>query len=1044
MTRWFILLLTQQALAELPETVGFNEHVQPILSANCYQCHGPDSSTRTPKSNPLRLDREEFAFEPRSDGQAVIIKGDPENSELIKRISTNDDDDVMPPPESHKAPLKPEEVALLSKWIEQGAPYEEHWAFIQPARPEVPESRWGNNAIDHFIGAQLETHGLTPNNPEQTHRLIRRLSLDVTGLPPSAEQISSFQEAAASHLGTAVQLAVSEMLGTDAYAEHFARHWLDAARYADTHGIHFDNYRLIWPYRDWVISSFRKNQSFKDFTIEQIAGDLLPSPTLDQIVATGFNRCLPTTGEGGAIDEEYAAIYAQDQVETTSAIWLGLSTGCAACHDHKFDPISQKDFYALTAFFRNTTMAPMDRNKADHPPNAFVPRRVDRSQWKNLTEKIKATHQEIQQRKKSAAPDEAAWLASLHPEQIEFLADYPDVAHPLIIEEGQLDLGNHQIPFTEATVASDLGASPQLDGLNLELSDAASFEARDQVTFGGYLKLDAQGNGAVISRMDNRQDNRGWDLWIENSRIGSHIIDQWPDKAIKAVTKKALPLHQWLHVMVTYDGQAEPKKSLTIYIDGKIAPLNYTHTGKIESIEPFVPLRLGGRHPDTAFQGKATFHSFSLYKRLLSAEEIAQAANEKGIDQLLLIPAEERTEPQHQVITNYFLSHIDPLTRNLKEKLVELESRQAKLRKAGSLTLVMEEKKGPAFAHILDRGEYSLKKEEVAAAIPEIFQSDLTDAPQSRKELAEWLVSERNPLTARVTVNRFWYYFFGRGLVETTEDFGIMGSPPTHPELLDWLAVEFIESGWDVHHLIELITGSATYQLSENVSSDQREKDPDNLYLARSPRPRLEAEQIRDLALAASGLLVEKVGGPSVKPYQPEGLWKEVAMKGSNTKLYQQDKSEGLYRRSLYTFWKRTASHPSMVILNAPTRETFCVRRNVTNTPLQALVTLNDPQFIEAARHLATTALRESDSFDHRLDSITKKLLSRIFQNDERAIIRQSLNKVMASYQDQPELVHRLINVGDSPTDDSLNPSDLASWTIIASQIFNLDETLTK
>ncbi|MDB4765662.1 DUF1553 domain-containing protein, partial [Akkermansiaceae bacterium] len=390
------------------------------------------------------------------------------------------------------------------------------------------------------------------------------------------------------------------------------------------------------------------------------------------------------------------------------------------------------------------------------------------------------------------------------------------------------------------------------------------------------------------------------------------------------------------------------------------------------------------------------------------------------------------------------LAHVDPITRDLNKQLTERQGRQAKLKKAGSVTLVMKEKKEPAFAHILDRGEYSLKKEKVDAAIPELFKDDASPGVQSRKQLAEWLVSENNPLTARVTVNRIWYYFFGRGLVETTEDFGIMGARPTHPELLDWLAVEFMESDWDTHHIIKLITSSATYQQSGNVTSNHREKDPTNLYLAHHPRPRLEAEQIRDLALSASGLLVAKVGGPSVKPYQPGGIWEAVAMKSSTTRHYKQDKGESLYRRSLYTFWKRTAMNPAMEILNAPTRETFCVRRDVTNTPLQAFVTLNDPQFVEATRNLATIALRESESFDHRLDAITQKFLSRIFENDEREIVRQTLSKVMSNYKTNPELAKSLITVGESPVDENLDPVDLASWTVIASQIFNLDETLTK
>ncbi|MGJ8697172.1 MAG: DUF1553 domain-containing protein [Verrucomicrobiaceae bacterium] len=1044
MKRWITVIFAQQALgASLPDVVDFNDHVQPILSEFCYHCHGPDSATRAPKSAPLRLDREEFAFEER-DGKPVIIKGDPEKSSLIKRITTKDEDDIMPPPESHKPPLDAYQIALLSKWIEQGAPYEEHWSFIKPVKPTPPESKWGNNAIDAFISAKHQEHNLVPNAPADTHRIIRRLSFDITGLPPTPEQIKSFQEAAAMDLATAVQLAASEMLGTRAYAENFARHWLDAARYADSHGIHIDNYRDIWPYRDWVIKAFAENKSYRDFTIEQIAGDLLPNPKLDQIVATGFNRCLPTTGEGGAISKEYEAIYAKDQVETTSAIWLGLTTGCAACHDHKFDPISQKDFYALTAYFRNTTMAAMDRNKADHPPNIFVPLSEDRDSWESLKTQIAQADQAISQRKKSAHSDFNTWLTSLTPEDLANLATKPDLSLPLTVADKKLTLNERTIDATGPTVPFDSGHALQLKGTNIDLGDLAQFEARDQVTYGGYFRLGSKSNGPVISRMDTGNSYRGWDIWVENDRIGSHLIDQWDKNGIKAMSKDPLPMKKWLHIMFTYDGKAEPKKSLKLFVDGKEMPLKYSHSGKVNSFATNAPLRLGGRHPSTALNGDASFHSFQLYKRILTPAEISDAATNGNISNVLATPIADLDEKQRNSLYQYYIDHLDPRVKELASQKEKLLAQQSAIKNRGSLSLVMEEKKTPAIAHILERGEYTLEKEKVTAAIPELFTEGPSTAAPSRKELAEWLVSKENPLTARVTVNRMWYYFFGRGLVETTEDFGIMGARPTHPELLDWLAVEFMESNWDLQHIIRLITSSATYQLSDQVTSSNREKDPTNLYLARSPRHRLDAEHIRDMALASSGLLVPSTGGPPVKPYQPEGVWEAVAMNESNTRFYKQDSGDKLYRRSLYTFWKRTAPHPAMEILNAPTREVFCVRRDLTNTPLQAFVTLNDPQFVEASRHLAANAIKASESFDHRLDHLTQLLLGRRFENDERTIVKNALAQISESYQAQPELAKELIAVGASPVESTLQPQELASWTLIASKIFNLDETLTK
>ncbi|YCM45603.1 DUF1553 domain-containing protein [Verrucomicrobiaceae bacterium 227] len=1044
-----ILPLAHLHGAGLPETIDFNEHVQPILSENCYHCHGPDSSTRAPKSEPLRLDREEFAFLEREDGPPPIIKGDPEGSELIKRIISTDPDLVMPTPDSHKKPLKAQEIALLKKWIEQGAVYAEHWSFIPPTRPEIPAQNWGENPVDAFIARKHQELGLNPNKPEDSARLLRRLTFDITGLPPTPAEVAAFRESAAQDLPTAVKMAVNRLLATDAYAEHFGRHWLDAARYADTHGIHIDNYRSIWPYRDWVIEAFRKNMPFDQFTIEQIAGDLLPKATLEQKIATGFNRCLPTTGEGGAIAKEYEMIYAMDRVATTSAVWLGLTTACAACHDHKFDPISQKDFYAMSAFFRNSTMAAMDRNSADHPPNIFAPRLSERPRWHKLQQDLVKIDESIAQRRQDAQSDFQTWLAAQEENPTVKKGLTPDTSLPFIVNAGKVSglvEGTSQSwDFKGKTVdAPGFGKAVNLPDVNLDLGTVGVFDARDQVSFGGYLYVDKNANGPVISRMDVGSNYRGWDLWLENGRLGSHLIDQWPGKAIKAVTTSALPSKKWIHVMVTYDGNAEPGKSLTVYVDGKTMPISYSHTGKIESLLTKVPTRLGARHPNSRVSGTAHFHGFQLYRRLLTAAEVEQSATNTTIDQLLEIPANKRNKGQNEAIFDHYIHQADGPTRDLLAKKKSFNDELGRLREKGSITLIMEEKEGAPFAHILERGEYSLERDKVFAAIPELFAKNPGEAQLSRKDLAEWLVSDKNPLTARVTVNRLWYYFFGRGLVETTEDFGIMGGRPTHPQLLDFLAVEFMENNWDIQHIVKLITHSATYQQASKVTSANREKDPTNLFLWRSPRHRLEAEQIRDLALSASGLLSHKIGGPSVKPYQPEGIWEAVAMKESNTRFYKQGEGDDLYRRSLYTFWKRTAAPPTMEILNAPTREVFCVRRDMTNTPLQAFVTMNDPQFIETSRELAARAMKASNSFSQRLDIITKALMSRTFENDEQALVKKALDHHLGRYTESPDLAEKLITIGDSKPDPALAKSELAAWTLIASQIFNLDETLTK
>lgn len=1050
MTRYLALILAQQSLMALPETVDFNDHIQPILSEYCYHCHGPDSSTREPKSNPLRLDREEFAFLKRDHGRPVIIKGKADASELVKRIISKDPDDVMPTPKSHKPPLNDEQVALLKKWITQGAEYEEHWSFTKPVRPELPKQKWGNNPIDAFIAKKHGELEITANDPAEMHRLIRRLTFDIIGVAPTPEEILEFEDMAAQDLATAVQLTAEKLMQRDQYAEHWGRYWLDAARYADTHGIHIDNYRAIWPYRDWVIEAFRKNMSFKNFTIDQIAGDLLPSPTLEQTIATGFSRCLPTTGEGGAISEEYEAIYAKERVETTSAIWLGLTTGCAACHDHKFDPISQKDFYAMSAFFRNTTMAAMDRNNADHPPNVFAPTYQDRPRWNALEKEITTQDSLISSRRDEAQPDFEAWAEIQGTNALEKIVVTSEVHLPLVIQDQKLtgiaDSDEKEWTFPEDSkteLRESIGQVPSLSSVNLDLGDIAQFKAKDQVSFGGFLYIDSTTNGSIISRMDTGNNYRGWDLWLEGNKIGSHIIDQWPKSAIKAVTKKALTTKKWHHVMVTYDGKAKPHQSLQIFINGKVQKINYSHKEKLSSIDTKVPTRLGARHPNNRIKGTVLFHDFKLFRKKLSAQEINAAAEGTNINALLATPVAKRDEAQNKSIFDYFIKHFDSKTTALTEHKKNLIKEREMLRKNGSITLVMKEKKGAAYAHILDRGEYSLKKEQVFAAVPELFVKP-SEEKKSRLDLANWLVSEENPLTARVTVNRIWYHLFGRGIVETTEDFGIMGARPTHPELLDWLAIEFMESGWDMQHIIKLITSSATYQLSDKVESAQREKDPTNLFLGRSSRFRLEAEQIRDHALASSGLLKKKIGGPSVKPYQPDGIWEAVAMNQSNTRYYKVNKKDGLYRRSLYTFWKRTAAPASMEILNAPTRETFCVRRDRTNTPLQAFVLLNDTQFLEAARHLAAQAIQSLQTFDHRLDFMTLKLIGRRLENDERAILKKTLQNLTKRYESDEALATELTKIGESPTPNSIPAPELATWTIIASQLFNLDENLTK
>ncbi|BCU78351.1 DUF1553 domain-containing protein [Luteolibacter sp. LG18] len=1039
------------AEAALPKEITFNEHIQPILSENCYHCHGPDSGTRKPKDAPLRLDREADAFVKRENGQPVIVKGDPDASLLVKLLKTHDEKEIMPPRESHKE-LKPHDIAMIEEWVKQGAKYEPHWSFAPVKHPEPPQAGEGfaTNPIDRFIAQKLSDNGLKPSPPEEPRRFYRRLVFDLTGLPPSVADTDAFVKRSAEDPVKAVDEAADKLLATSSSAEHFTRQWLDAARYADTHGIHIDNYRAIWPYRDWVIRAFQANMPWDQFTTEQIAGDLLPEATLDQKVATGFNRCLATTGEGGAIAEEYDAIYAKDRTETTSAVWLGLTTGCAACHDHKFDPVSTKEFYALSAFFRNTTMSALDGNNAEHPPNVFVPLMNDRTRWDELASAIDGTNKDIAERDKTAQPDFQKWVSNPVITASKDI-DSTLVLHlPLNESEGAIKgsvEGKERVWLDQpARIDGPLGKAVVVSDKPVELGDLGSFSRGDRVTYGGFVRIEGTPTGAIVARMNPAQSFRGWDIYLQSGKPATHVIDSWDKAANKLTANDPLSPGVWHHVMMTYDGSRPSHQTCTIYVDGKKQNGSLSPSSVGGTIETEVPLRLGSRaNNDSKLNGKVALQDFRFYRRLLGPEEIKDIADNSMLRSLATIPATQRTKVQNDQLFRHFINNVDVRSRELRTTLDTLKTEQATLRARGSASLVMEEKKNVMpFAHVLARGVYSDKGEKVDANVPAALPPMPADAPHNRLGLARWLVDPANPLPARVTMNRAWYYFFGTGIVETTEDFGIMGARPSHPQLLDWLATEFVASKWNYRHMVKLFVTSATYRQSGAITPEKLEKDPLNRLLSRGPRVRLEAEQLRDLALSASDLLADKVGGPSVKPYQPEGIWEAVAMKESNTRNYRQDSGTALYRRSLYTFWKRSAAPPSMELFNAPSREVFCVRRERTNTPLQALVMLNDPQFVEAAKMLAAHAIETGPSFDTRLDFITGRLLDRTLKDDERQIVKRSLDRLLATYKAKPEEAKKLLATGATAAPTQLDAPELAAWTVVSSQILNLDETVTR
>lgn len=1023
----FLAAALQGSAAQSEGKVSFNNQIQPILSENCFPCHGPDSASRKPKKLPLRLDREAFAFQPRADGKPVIIKGDPAASELVRRIKATDDD-VMPPASGHK-PLKPEEIALLEKWILQGAKYEKHWSLIPPVRPALPDegAGWAVNPIDRFVARKLAQNGLQPNPPSDKARFYRRLHFDLTGLPPAPEELNRFLR---DHSKKALEKEVDRLLATDASAEQFTRLWLDAVRYGDTEGIHQDNLHTVWPYRDWVIAAYKTNMPFDKFTIDQIAGDMLPKPTRDDRIASGYNRLLPTTSEGGAIPDEYAAIYAKDRVDTTTAVWLGLTMGCATCHDHKFDPITTRDYYSMTAFFRNNTTQILDNGQnADSAPLLFAPRREDIPRWDALERAVADTKTAIKDRERAARPKFDKWLASQLKNPREAKID----ARPAFY-----------LPLATPAAASQpgpFGPAPLLTGGPVVTNFNPIIPRRGQASYGGFLYLEGAPDGAVFSRMDRSDGYRGWDLFLTGGKPTVHIIDQFPDTALKVTAKKALSPGRWHHVMAVFDGSREGADAVALYVDGIKIDFNVNNNNLGTNIVSRVPFRLGGRSGkdgagDMLANGKAYLQDLRFYDKALTAPEIARLAS------FGMAKAEAKDT---NALFKVFVNGFDKPSQRLLANLADLKAQQATLRLRGAQTLVIEEnKKTKPTAFVLVRGNYSSKGAEVTAATPAAFEPMEPDMPPNRMGLAKWIVSRENPLTARVTVNRLWSQLFGIGIVETTEDFGVMGARPSNQDLLDWLAVEFMDSGWDFRHIVKTIVMSAAYGQSEKVTPEKLEKDPLNKLCSRGPHIRLDAEEIRDQALAASGLLVPEIGGPPVRPYQPPGIWETVAMRESNTRFYKQDKGDALYRRSIYTFWKRTAPPPNMEILNAPSREVFCTRRDRTDTPLQAFVTMNDPQFIEAARQLAAKAMENGKDFDSRLDAITMRLLARRLAPAERAVVQKIQEQALANYTKSPKDAAALLAVGESKSPPGLCVPELASWTLAASEVMNLDESLTK
>jgi hypothetical protein len=1000
------------AAEESPRTIVFNRDIRPILSDNCFLCHGPDKSQRKAR---LRLDLEESALADLG-GYHAIVPGHAAKSELVLRITEKDEKKRMPPVSAGRK-LTPGQIELLRRWIEQGAKWQKHWSLIPPQRPALPSvknAHWPKNPIDFFVLAGLERAGLAPSPEAERTTLIRRVTLDLTGLPPTPAEVDAFLNDKSSN---AYEKVVDRLLRSPRYGERMAIRWLDAARYADTNGYQTDGERTMWRWRDWVIEAFNSNMPFDRFTVEQIAGDMLPGATLDQKIASGFNRNHRGNSEGGVIPEEYAVEYVVDRVDTTSTVWLGLTMGCGKCHDHKYDPLTQKEFYQVFAYFNNVPEHGKAIKYGNSPPFIKAPTRAQQVQLHELGAKLRTAEKRFQELEPEIAASQRDWERS-----VDTSKPMPWMFRTGLLAHYDLD-----------------GQAASFDGKRfIDAGDVGDFGFFDRFSLAAWIDPTDRG-GTILSRMIDSERAEGYYVVLEGGKIHVNLIKRWLDDAVRVETEQALPIGRWHHVAVTYDG-SRVAKGINIYVDGELQKLKVNLDDINQSFKTKEPFRIGaGGGPGSGFHGHIA--DIRIYDHVLAGADVGLIAVKDGINDLVaLAPGKRDLHHAHKLRTYFLEKHAPGEVQEARRKLVELRKRYQQLDDSIPTTMVMEEMSPPRPAHILIRGEYDKKGARVFPKLPGSLPPLPAGAPNDRLGFARWLVQPGHPLTARVTANRFWEMYFGQGLVKTAEDFGSQGAWPSHPELLDWLATEFTRSGWDMRALQKLIVTSATYRQASKATAELRQKDPENRLLARGPRLRLPAETIRDQALFVSGLLVEKLGGPSVKPYQPPGLWKELAGES-----YDQDHGEKLYRRSLYTFWKRTIPPPAMMTFDAAGRETCVVRHGRTNTPLQALNLMNDVTYVEAARNLAQRVMREGGkSTEERLAYAFQLATARRPQVTELQVLRAGFEHHRAAYDKDRQAALKLVNAGESKRDARLDVGELAAYAAVAGMILNLDETVTK
>jgi hypothetical protein len=1027
-----ILLARETVIAA--QTVEFNRDIRPILSDKCFTCHGPDAAHRKTK---LRFDIESGATIELRGGRRAIVPGDPEHSEMVRRISSNDKAVRMPPAYMGRERLSDHEIELLRNWVAQGAKWEPFWSFIPPKRspiPAVKDGSWVKNPIDSFILNRLEREGLHPAPEADKRTLIRRVSLDLTGLPPTPRQVEEF---VADKSPQAYEKVVDRLLAGPQYAEHMAYRWMEAARYGDTNGYQTDGPRQMWRWRDWVIDAFARNMPYDEFTVDQIAGDLLPHATLDQRIATGFNRNHRTSGEGGIIPEEYRVEYVADRAQTTATVWIGLTMGCARCHDHKYDPIYQKDFYRLFAYFnRIPNEKGFAYNYGNEEPYIKAPLPEQKQALLAFDKKVAEFEGRCQSLQSEVRRLQGNWERGLvHSPS----ADWT-VTRGLVFRSDS-KLAAEKVGGEAPLANEPIGPAWHFDGKSfLQLNkNIASFGYLDPFTFSAWIKPENP-KGAILSQAEDYFEGTGHGVYLIDGKVRLHIVHRWTDLALRLETVDAIKLNEWQHVLITYDGKRKAS-GVQIYLNGvpQKTKVLFDQLNEPFHVADKTPFRIGAAG-GLRFQG--SLGDVRVYNVALESDEAAAVAARESVSQIAAIPPSQRNRSQSEKIGLCFLQEgAPPKIKDAQAALHSALQDRERFQESIPTVMVMVDDPNARESFLLKRGAYDAPGEKVIPGIPEVLPQPRPEWPNNRLGLARWLTDRSNPLMARVTVNRYWQSYFGFGIVKTVDDFGSQGEWPVHPELLDWLAVEFMESGWNVKAMQKMIVTSATYRQSSRVTPELLQRDPDNRLLARGPRFRLGPEVIRDSALAASGLLVEKVGGPSVKPYQPPGLWQELASGGG----YVQDKGEGLYRRSLYTYWKRTVTPPFMANFDSPNREVCTVYENRTNTPLQALNLMNDVVYLEASRKLAERMMVEGGaSPEGRIDYGFRLLLARSPKTSEQQIILKNLKDFETAYGRDPKAAEQFLNYGDSPRRPGLDPGQLAAYTTVASLLLNMDATITK